>query len=86
MITLEHHRAAERLSAHVLAEDQKDRRTTLGSTTTTAELTAHARAAGARGDLDVLALLYRRAQRALWLWDTPSAGGPTLARPPARPA
>ena len=38
------------------------------------------------GDLDVLALLYRRAQRALWLWDTPSAGGPTLARPPARPA
>ena len=85
MITIEHHRAAEHVGAHVLAEDQKDRRTTLGSTTT-GELTAHARAAGARGDLDVLALLYRRAQRALWLWDTPSAGGPTLVRPPARPA
>ena len=86
MITIEHHRAAVHLGDLVLAEDLADRRGVLGPSIASGELAAPARAAGARGDVDVLALLYRRAQRALWLWDTPSAGGPTLVRPAARPA
>ncbi len=85
MLTLEHHRAASHLGALVLADDEADLRASLGSATSAGELPAFARAAGTRGDIDVLAVLYRRTQRALWLWDTPSAAGPTVVRPPARP-
>ncbi|MCU0310843.1 MAG: phosphotransferase family protein [Acidimicrobiales bacterium] len=84
VLVLEHERARGQLGPTIDAAWADDARATLGRMPRDDELVALAVDAGRHGDPDVLDLLARRAQRDLWLWDTPSAGGPTVVRPPAR--
>ncbi|GEM_PF-882599 len=86
VLVLEHDDAWERFGSDLHRADADDLRTTLGPSATTNNLTeTTTHRAGATGEPVVLDLLFRRAQRALVLWATPTAGGPAPVRPPTRP-
>lgn len=84
LLMLEHARDVDRVGAELAAEDDADRRRTLGCPMTNAELADVAGGAGATGDRVILDLLFRTAQREKRCWDTPAAGGPSALRAPAR--